>query len=58
MNSTLYAITDTVTGHCSDTAPVSIKDDSVAVTAQSYQSVSARQFYHRVVPGVLRDAQT
>jgi hypothetical protein len=31
---------------------------SVAVSAQSYQSVIVRQFYHRVVSSVLRDAQT
>ena len=31
---------------------------SVAVSAQSYQSVIVRQLYHRVVSSVLRDAQT
>jgi hypothetical protein len=31
---------------------------SVAVSAQSYLSVIVRQFYHRLVSGVLRDAQT
>ena len=31
---------------------------SVAVSAQSYLSVIVRQFYHRVVSSVLRDAQT
>ena len=52
---TLYAIT--VTGpvlrhRCTRLAY------SVAVSAQSYQAVVVRQFYHRVVSGVLRDAQT
>ena len=54
---TLYAITVTsgpvaVLRHCTRL------EYSVAVSAQSYQSVIVRQSYHRVVSGVLRDAQT
>ena len=55
---TLYAITRTlVTGHCAQTLHLRL-GYSVAVSAQGYLSVIEWQIYHRVVSGVLRDAQT
>ena len=58
MESPYHAI-KTVTGsHCSLQTLCTRLDYSVAVSAQSYQSVIVRQFYHRVVSGVRMDAQT